>query len=164
MEKQRFLQELQAENAQWEALLQQISASQMEEPTVAGGWSIKDIVAHLTGWRKRSVARLQAFVNGNPNPAPPWPEHLQSDDAINDWIYAQNRDRSVNAVLDDSRQTFVELVAALDTLPAVAFRDPNYLPWMEGEPLTAAAYFAHFHEEHEPDIRAWLAQQRETKM
>ena len=41
--------------------------------------------------------------------------------------------------------------------------DPQRFAWMEGQPLTAAALFAHFHEEHEPDMRAWLAQQATSR-
>jgi hypothetical protein len=64
----------------------------MEQPGVAGPWSIKDIVAHLTGWRWRTVGRLQAALRGEPEPEPPWPAHLQTDDEINAWIYETNRD------------------------------------------------------------------------
>jgi hypothetical protein len=27
---------------------------------------------------------------------------------------------------------------------------------LQDEPMSAAAFFGHFHEEHEPDMRAWL--------
>jgi hypothetical protein len=27
---------------------------------------------------------------------------------------------------------------------------------LEGEPMSGAAFFGHFHEEHEPDMWAWL--------
>ncbi len=155
---------LYAENQEWEELLGQISRPQMAEPTVAGGWSIKDIVAHLTGWRKRTVGRLQAAAHGVPTPPPPWPEHLQSDDEINAWIYEQQQAQSVAAVLDDSQQTFNELIAAIEALPDAAFADPHYFPWLEGEPLTAAIFFSHFHEEHEPEMRAWLGRQRTSRM
>jgi hypothetical protein len=164
MDKASLLQVLQRENAQWETLLDQIPTSKMDEPTVAGGWSIKDIVAHLTGWRQRTVTRLRAAAHGMAEPPPPWPAHLKSDDEINAWIYDQNQNRSVDAVLANAQETFAQLVAAIDALPPAAFSDPDYFPWMEGEPLNAAAFFAHFHEEHEPDIRAWLAQQRVTNM
>jgi hypothetical protein len=33
----------------------------------------------------------------------------------------------------------------------------HHLPWLGGQPLSAGEFFAHFHEEHEPDMRAWLA-------
>lgn len=40
--------------------------------------------------------------------------------------------------------------------------DPARFPWLGAEdfPLTGAALFGHFHEEHEPDMRAWLARIR----
>jgi hypothetical protein len=164
IDRSTLLAELHAENQQWEELLGQISIAHMAEPTVAAGWSIKDIVAHLTGWRQRTVNRLQAAANGVPEPAPPWPHHLRSDEEINAWIYEQNHACSVEAVLAASRRTYAQLVAAIEALPAAAFIDPHYFPWLEGEPLRAAAFFAHFHEEHEPDIRAWLAEQRTTRM
>jgi len=40
--------------------------------------------------------------------------------------------------------------------------DPQRLPWFEGEQLTGAFLFGHFHEEHEPDMRAWLARVKQA--
>ena len=161
MTKTALLADLQREQEQWDALLAQIGEERMDQPGVAGEWSIKDIVAHLTGWRRRTVARLHAALRGDPEPPPPWPPDLQTDDAINAWIYTTNHDRSVPDVLADSRQVFQQLVEAID-----AFSEPELVDVLatrfggrEGEPVTAAAFFAHFHEEHEPDMRAWLAQQ-----
>ncbi len=45
--KGRLLDDLRDEQAQWEALLQDIGENHMTQPDVAGGWSIKDIVAQL---------------------------------------------------------------------------------------------------------------------
>ncbi len=158
MQKAELLDGLQEEYRQWEALLDQIGPARMDQPGVAGPWSIKDIVAHLTGWRRRTVARLQAAQRGEPEPLPPWPAHLQTDDEINAWIYESNRERSVREVLDDSHQVFQELVAAIAGLPDEVLTDPGrHLPWMDGASVSAAAFFGHFHEEHEPDMRAWLA-------
>ena len=86
--KEQLLDELRDEQAQWEALLSDIGEDHMTQPDVAGGWSIKDIVAHLTGWRRRTVARLQAALRHEPTPPTPWPAQLQTDDEINAWIYA----------------------------------------------------------------------------
>ena len=71
--KSELLDGLQEENRQWEAMLARIDPQRMEQPGVAGYWSVKDIVAHLTGWRKRTVARLQAAQRGEPDAPPPWP-------------------------------------------------------------------------------------------
>ena len=42
-----------------------------------------------------------------------------------------------------------------------ALADPTGLPWLEGralgEVIRSGAFFDHFHEEHEPEVRQWLA-------
>jgi hypothetical protein len=155
--KAQLLSDLRDEQARWEALLRDIGEEHMTQPVAAGEWSIKDIVAHLTGWRRRTVERFRAALRHESAPPPPWPAHLRTDDAINAWIYAANRDRPLADVLRDSRDVFAQLVETLDAFPEVELRDPARFPWLEGEPLSGAAFFAHFHEEHEPDMRAWLA-------
>ena len=156
MSKAQLLNDLKDEQAHWEALLGEIGEAHMTQPGVAGDWSIKDIVAHLTGWRVRTVARLQAALRHEPTPPPPWPPHLQTDDEINAWIYAANKDRPLSDVLEESRAVFQQLVDTLSAFPEAELLDPRRFDWLEGEPLSGAAFFGHFHEEHEPDMRAWL--------
>ena len=158
--KSQFLAELRDENASWEALLAEIGEASMTQPDVAGGWSIKDIVAHLTGWRRRTVRRFQAALHHESDFTPPWPPELQEDDEINAWIYEANRDRPLADVLSDSREVFQQLLATID-----AFSDDELLNLqqsfgLEGEPLSGKLLFGHFHEEHEPDMRAWLEKVR----
>ena len=157
MIKAKLLRELQEEYQNWQALLDQIGPARMGQPGVAGAWSIKDIVAHLTGWRRRTVGRLQALQGGQPESPPPWPIHLQTDDEINAWIYQSRQSHSVSEVLDESHQVFQQLLAVIESLPDDVLAEAHRLPWMEGQPFNAAEFFAHFHDEHEPDMRAWLA-------
>ncbi len=160
MSKARLLDDLRDEQAQWEALLQEIGEGHMTQPGVAGAWSIKDIVAHLTFWRRRTVGRLQAALRHEPTPPPPWPPNLQTDDEINAWASAADRDRPLADVLGESRDVFEQLVRSLDAFPEEELIDPARFPWLEGQPLTGAVFFGHFHEEHEPDMRAWLERVR----
>ena len=155
--KAELLSGLQEEYQHWLALLDQIGPARMDQPGVAGHWSIKDIVTHPTGWRRRTVARLQAVQRGQPEPPPPWPTHLQTDDEINAWIFQSRQGYSVREVLDESHQVFQQLLAAIEGLPEEVLADVQRFPWMEGQPFSAAAFFSHYHEEHEPDMRAWLA-------
>jgi hypothetical protein len=155
--KAQLLDDLRDEQARWEALLQDIGEDHMTQPGVAADWSIKDIAAHLTGWRRRTVARFQAALRNEPASPPPWPPHLQTDDEINAWIYAADRDRPLADVLRESRDVFGQLVEALDAFPEAELLALGRFPWLEGEPLSGAIFFGHFHEEHEPDMRAWLA-------
>ena len=159
MRRAELLAELDSEREAWEGLLAQIGEDRMEEPGVAGSWSIKDVVAHLTAWRRRTVGRLEAVANGRPEPTPPWPADLHGDDEINAWFHARDRDKAVGEVLDESRRVFQELVAAIQKLPDDTLSDPTRFPWMEGAPLSGAAFFGHFHDEHEADMRGYLSRQ-----
>ncbi len=160
MTKAQLLAELQDEQAAWEALLSGVDEAHMTEPGVAGEWSMKDIIAHMTGWRRRSVGRFQAALHHQPMPAPYWPSHLRTDDEINAWMVESNRDRPVSAVLQDDRAIFQQLVDTLSAFPEAELLAPHHFEWLEGEPLSGALFFGHFHEEHEADIRAWLSKQQ----
>ncbi|HEX9039377.1 MAG TPA: DinB family protein [Ktedonobacterales bacterium] len=50
----RLAEILQEERAGWRALLDRASPAGMETPGVAGEWSVKQLVAHLT-WYERAV-------------------------------------------------------------------------------------------------------------
>lgn len=159
MKKSELLNWLQGEYQQWEALLDQIGPTRMDQPGVAGHWSIKDIIAHLTGWQPRLITRLQAAQHGEPEPPPPWPVFLQTDDEINAWIYESNQNRSLREVLNESHQVFLQFLAVIEGLPDEVPIDPvHHLVQLNGKSFPAGEFFDHFHDDHEPDIRAWLAQ------
>ena len=95
---------------------------------------------------------------------PPWPANLQTDDEVNAWIYEANHGRSVSEVLSDSDKSFQQLRQAIEALPDQVVMDPkHHLPWLKGQPFSPMAMFAHFHEDHEPDMRAWLARVEKDK-
>jgi len=165
MKKSELLNWLQEEYEQWEAFLGQIDPARMDQPGVAGHWSIKDIVAHLTDWQPRLIARLRAAQRSEPEPPPPWPAHLQTDDEINAWIYEANRTRSVREVLDESYRVFQQLLAVIEGLPEDVRIETiqsssgraYHLVWLGDQRFPAGEFFDHFHDDHEPDVRAWLA-------
>ena len=163
MNKSQLLNWLQEEYRQWEGLLDQIGTARMEQPGVNGDWSMKDIVAHLTGWNRRLVAHIGAAARGEPEPPTPWPAHLQTDDEINAWIHASYRGRSLREVIDESRQVFQEILTVVEGFPddvrieVVQHDRAYYLVWLGEERYQPGEFFDHFHDDHEPDVRAWLA-------
>ena len=160
MTKSELLDWLQKEYQQWEVFLDQIGAVRMDQPGVNDNWSMKDIVAHLTGWNRWLVARLHAAQRGEPKPPPPWPANLQMDDEINAWIYESNRGRSVREVLEESQQVFQQLFAVVESLPDDVRIERDWrLVWLGDQRFPAGEFFDHFHDDHEPDIRAWLEQE-----
>ena len=58
------------------------------------------------------------------------------------WIYCANRDRPLGEVLGENE-----------------LNDIDRYPWLAGHRLAdvITASFGHFHEEHEPVLRDWLA-------
>jgi hypothetical protein len=159
MKRAELLAQLKSEQKAWEGLLAEIGEDRMQEPGVQGEWSIKDIVAHLTAWRRRTVGRLEAVAGGQPEPKAQWPADLNDDDEINAWFHERDRSLSVRDVLSESRAVFQKLTSAIEKLPEDKLDDPTNFPWMEGTPLSGAAFFGHFHDEHEADMRAWLSRQ-----
>src|SRR5438874_9839363 len=94
--KSTLLEQIEHECAFWERLVAEIGEEHMLEPGATGQWTFKDVVAHLNGWRRKTLARLEAAQHGHAPKAPPWPAHLSEEEdveAINAWIYAHNRDR-----------------------------------------------------------------------
>jgi hypothetical protein len=149
-----------AERAAWNDLVSAVGPDRMQEPGPMGEWSFKDLAAHLTGWRKRSIARLEAASRGEEEPPPPWPADLTDVDDINDWIQEQAANQPVAETLAAEDASYADLSAAVQALPADVLWDSDRFPWLEGQSIGQAildrSYFDHLHDEHESDVLAWL--------
>jgi hypothetical protein len=158
MNKAELLTWLQSEYLQWQALLAQIGPERMDQPGVSADWSIKDIVAHLASWQRRTNARLAAALHSEPAPPPLWPAQMEAEDDINAWIYESNRERSVGAVLEESEQAFQQLLGIVTGFPDDIPIESAYRVVQFGEQrFSVSEFFDHFHDDHKPDLRAWLA-------
>lgn len=164
---------IERERAGWETLLGEVGEDRMLEPGPMGEWTFKDLVAHLNGWRSRSLARVEAAAHGQETPPPPWPADLGGGDdedevePINDWIYEQNKDRLLTEVLEESREGYARLAAIVEMVPEEDLNDPAKWPSLDGRALGPALVsgemFGHLHDEHEASIREWLARPQPPK-
>jgi hypothetical protein len=164
MNKSELVNYLHEEHQQWTAFLDGIDPARMDQPGVAAHWSVKDIVAHLTGWNRNLAARIQAAQRSEPQPPPPWPAHLEAEDDINAWIYEASRSRSVQAVLDESHQQFRQFLAVIKGLPDEVQIETQHhqgrayhVVQLGDQRFLTGEFFDHFHDDHEADVRAWLA-------
>lgn len=157
----RALAVIDAEHAAWNALVDEVGSNRMDEPGPMGEWTFKDLASHLTGWEVYSIARIEAGLHGKVDAPTPWPPNLATDDEINAWIHGREHGRPLADVLAEADATFPRLRAAVAAMSDPELRDPARFPALEGRALGDAIvsgdYFAHLHEEHEPDVRAWLA-------
>jgi hypothetical protein len=159
--KDEVLRRIDDERAAWQALVAEVGPDRVEQPGAMGEWTFRDLASHLTGWRSYGIARIEAFNRGEGDAPFPWPPTLTEDDEINDWIREEDQGRPAQEVIAAHDATFPRLRAAIEAMDNAQLANLEALPWLEGQSLgeviRSGSFFDHFHQEHEPEVRAWLA-------
>jgi hypothetical protein len=167
IDKTTVLDRFDRQRAWWEGLLAEVGGERMTQPGVGGPWTFKDHVAHLSGWQRRTLGRLDASRRGLAPPPSEWPaafEQIEDEDeaveAVNAWLYDRNRDRPLADVLAESRGQWDRLRELVAAFSEDELADRSRFPWLEGDSLGGSVLdgflFEHFREEHEPVFRRWL--------
>jgi hypothetical protein len=176
--KQAVLDRLATEQAAWDALVAEVDPAWAGEPNAMGAWSFKDVAAHIAGWRQAFVNDVVAAVQGTPPPSLGWPyTHEKTEEetpegdaktqAVNDWLFAQSRPRTYDQVLAEAALQWTTLRAAVALMPDDLIERGDAIASLGGQSLAeillGEVAFPHFHEEHEPEIRQWLATRRDVR-
>lgn len=125
-------QVLEADECEFAALMQMLdglSDEQLTAPTMEGGWSVKDNLAHLAAWQKNVIRRIEQ------NGKSVW-DMGKSMDEINEDFYQQDKDRPLADVLTDFHATRHTLRTMVLTMPEQAVSQPSYFDWWQDEPLS----------------------------
>lgn len=165
MNKQTFLETLANERAQWETLVALVGEGRMTQSGFAGEWSLKDIIAHVAVYEEWTTNELQRALRGEQLQ---WDSALTglSDDERNAILYEQQRGRSLTCTLAFSRQTYQQLLQAIQALSEEEFNSCDGLggrlhPFWAGRPLWEGLLgnmSAHYREPM-PDLKAWVGDQ-----
>ena len=157
--KARALARIDADDARWAEIIA-AAEGRLETPGVTEDWSLKDVIAHLNGWRLNGLAKLEAAQRGEAAPPPLWPSNLTTDDEINEWIYNRNKERPAADILQERRSANQRLRALVTSLSEAELADASRFPTLDGQALgeliATGDFFGHFHDEHEADIQRWL--------
>jgi hypothetical protein len=92
-------------------------------------WTRKDVVAHLEAWERRLVANLVALRAGGA------PDGSVETDDLNERLFTQSRDRSLEDVLAGERAAYRAVLAAIDGASDEELFDGHHFGWTEGDPL-----------------------------
>ena len=137
--------------------MSELSDSQKAEPGVEGGWSIKDIMAHIAAWEKLAQYRINAALTGETLKYPV----IKGDnfvDIFNLDVYESNKDLPLSEIQSEfqrSHNIFLEQIKLVedDTLSQI-------LPFDWAGKLTFQVLISansHWHyAEHAESIERWI--------
>jgi hypothetical protein len=117
LRKKDLLTEIERERAALDETLALLSARQMTQAGVTrGGWSVKDILAHLVEWQKMNLDWYAAGLRGE-KPAMPAPGYtLRELPRLNQMIYRKHHGRSFKAVMTDYQTYHRRIISLIETL------------------------------------------------
>ncbi len=161
MTKAELLEAMRVARAEWEHVLRQLDEDRMTEPTMHGGWSVKDTIGHVAYYERWLLYWLEDAVRGKVTVATH--RDLLSVDERNALIYAENKGRPLRDILAEAHRVNEQLYQLAKTLPELDLTDPYLFEryvvpfWGKSLPLwecIAGDSYEHY-AEHTANIRAW---------
>jgi hypothetical protein len=118
LRKSDLLLEAEKERRALDDTLALLSPRQMTKAGVTrGGWSVKDILAHLVEWQRMVLDWYTAGVRGE-RPVIPAPGYtLRELPRLNHMIYRKHHRRSLADVLEDYRSYHERVLQLIESLP-----------------------------------------------
>jgi hypothetical protein len=126
--------------------LKGLNEAQMTEVWL-GAWSVREIVAHMSGWHREMAPALERLARGE-RPIPPGVSY-DDVDAWNATFAAPAQGRAVADVLLEFDETHEAFMHAADQVPDARF-EPGKTAWK-----IVDFNSAHHYHEHGEQIRAW---------
>jgi hypothetical protein len=148
----------------FEMLLSPLTQEQLLTPGVNAEWSTKDNIAHIGTWHQHALNYLQAAIQKRMPDQLPEVVDDEGVDQSNERFYQENKNRSLDEVLQTFRISYIQLVGAVQALSEEELFDPARFAWMKGTPLwriVSGNTYEHY-QEHAEIIEAWLGASRDV--
>jgi tetratricopeptide (TPR) repeat protein len=111
------------------AFLNTLSEAERSAQGTYENWAPKDLIAHTTYWRRRTIENL-AYLARNQQPAE-YPEYEQ----VNRETFNQYRDKNLPSLIKESGTTLTTLLEVLNRFSEDDLTAPDRFPWRNGQPL-----------------------------
>jgi hypothetical protein len=157
-DKENLLKRIQTERRRLEKNLASLSEEEMSITSVIGKWSVKDILAHLVDWERRFLGWYQAGLQGQV-PQTPAPGMTWKDlDRLNQMIYEENKDRSLDSILVDFENSYHEVLETVRAIPEEDFYPVGRFAWTGKSNLATyiLANTANHYRWAKTQIRKWM--------
>jgi ubiquinone/menaquinone biosynthesis C-methylase UbiE len=145
--------------------IQSLDGEQAAMPWTEDGRSLKEVLGHIIGWERWTVAALREIADGSLEPGimslagyPIGIARYASIDVFNAVRMAEARERPWSELLDESASVFEELVSAAEAVSANELHDTSEFYWpVLGGTLPCGLYLLmvaahHYQEEHLPEV------------
>lgn len=153
--KAELLEKIQQGREQMESAFARVGDERMLEPALEGGWTPKDMLAHLGWWEHRVTRLYDALSNGRlPDSIH---DGLELED-LNAKVYNDHRDMPLDEVRRFERDGYEKVLALAEGAPEDDLFNPQRFAWTEGDPFYGwieGNTYGHY-EEHVEALLAWL--------
>jgi uncharacterized protein (TIGR03083 family) len=149
MNKDELLTNIRAGRQQLEFALARLGEEQLLAPTLHGGWSIKDLIAHVGFWEGRIVTLYGQLTRGE-QPAAEEPPL----DELNAQAFAQRQAQTLDEVRREERAAYTQLLAIAVNAADDDLFNPQRFAWTQGRPFAEWIEnntYGHY-EEHAADL------------
>jgi uncharacterized protein (TIGR03083 family) len=131
-----------------------LSEDEMLLPGAVGGWSVKDVLAHIAAWEQEGARRIDEIVRGN-GAVLAWPNR-DEENAFNAAAIEESAAKSLDEVvkrLEEAHRDFMDMLASFGEEVMLAELEVPAVEWVPGWT------YLHY-QEHTPEIWAYKNSRR----
>jgi hypothetical protein len=132
MDRFELLNEIRTGRKKLKRALEQVDRTAWEKPGMDGGWSVKDMLAHLAFWESRTLTLYRAVKN-NREPSPSLKD--RDIDDVNAEVYTERKAWPLEKVIQDEEQAYQELLELVESVPEEDLFGPYRFALLENRPF-----------------------------
>ena len=147
---------MEAARGELQKVIDGLSDEELLAPGVVGGWSVRDVLQHISLWEAELVKLLVHLPQGRKPPGERYSGEVDIDKLNAKW-HAETRDRPLEHVLTDFQAVRKQTVRRVEALADADLEVVKPHSWLRGRPVwvwIADETWEH-DREHAEQIRAW---------
>jgi uncharacterized protein (TIGR03083 family) len=145
--KQELLRLIRTERDALDALIISLPMEQLTAPSLSGGWSVKDILAHITWWEQQMLLKLRGVHMELRREDEDWEDTIER---VNADVFEEFQARPLPDILTAYGRSYAEALAAVEALEETALAEQDLWNHVAGDTYEHYA-------EHAKDLRVALA-------
>ncbi|MEN8242415.1 MAG: DinB family protein [Chloroflexota bacterium] len=152
--REELLDHIKRERAHFEEILSRVDPADYLNPVFDGGWSVKDVLAHIVLWEQLMITWVSQAAEGI---IPEVPGSDENVEAINQKGYQDNKDLAWEDVDASFRRSYSQALSIAENAPDEVIFTENPLPGRK-QPfwITIAANTWWHYKEHRQAFERWL--------